>query len=520
MAILPTPIVDYTDLDFDSLRARLYSLIGAAFPDWSEQEVASFGNLLVELMAHVGDVLGFYLDARARESRVTLATQRASVVALAKLLGYAPEGATAAQADVVFGLARVAEYPVPIPAGTPVHTLAANDQTEFQLLEAVTIAAGALTVTGTVEHSKTHVDVFASTARPNQEVQLRHSPFLDRAIYDGEVRAGEWVTADNGTYSRVDNFLQSTAGDRHYTIVVDENDRARLRFGNGIAGQIPTGTLQIQYKTGGGTAGNVDAGMLRKLTGAFTDTAGHAVQVSVTNPTRAAGGQPRKSRAQIQLEAPARLRVLKRTVAREDYEINARRVPGVVRALMLTSNEVPSVGENRGQLYILPAGGGKPSSALKQAVHQMCSVTYPNTITFKFEVLDPAYLTVNLYATIYPVRGVSTQGLKVLDAAIRVALYDYFALTVDAGTENERDNPNVNFGFYAAQTSSGAFDGQVALSDLVNVVRDVRGVRKIGDGLNDFLVNSQHKDLKIQAHQFPRLGTVTLINGETRTPLV
>jgi len=67
VATLPES-VDYTDKDFDALRARLIALIKSVFPDWTDFDVASFGNLLVELYAYVGDVLTFYQDNLARES--------------------------------------------------------------------------------------------------------------------------------------------------------------------------------------------------------------------------------------------------------------------------------------------------------------------------------------------------------------------------------------------------------------------------------------------------------------------
>ena len=69
MATLPES-VDYTDKDFDALRARLIALIKSVFPDWTDFDVASFGNLLVELYAYVGGVLTFYQDNLARESRL------------------------------------------------------------------------------------------------------------------------------------------------------------------------------------------------------------------------------------------------------------------------------------------------------------------------------------------------------------------------------------------------------------------------------------------------------------------
>jgi hypothetical protein len=58
MATLP-PSIDYTDKDFDALRERLIALVRSVFPDWSDFSVASFGNVLLEMFAFVGDLLGF-----------------------------------------------------------------------------------------------------------------------------------------------------------------------------------------------------------------------------------------------------------------------------------------------------------------------------------------------------------------------------------------------------------------------------------------------------------------------------
>ena len=89
MALL-AQATDYTDKDFDSLRLRLQNLVRSVFPEWTDFNVASFGNLLVELYAFVGDVIGFYQDNQARESRIATATQRKNLIALTKLLGFRP----------------------------------------------------------------------------------------------------------------------------------------------------------------------------------------------------------------------------------------------------------------------------------------------------------------------------------------------------------------------------------------------------------------------------------------------
>ena len=101
MPLLP-PSVDYTDKDFDALRERLIALLQSVFPEWSDFAVAGFGNILLEMYAFVGDVITYYLDAQARESRLATATQRKNVIALARMLGFRLQGARAAKATVQF----------------------------------------------------------------------------------------------------------------------------------------------------------------------------------------------------------------------------------------------------------------------------------------------------------------------------------------------------------------------------------------------------------------------------------
>lgn len=173
MATLPES-VDYTDKDFDALRARLIALIKSVFPDWTDFDVASFGNLLVELYAYVGDVLTFYQDNLARESRLVTATQRKSVMALAKMLGYRLHGAQAATAEVWLQLARVPVASVTIPAGTVLRTQEVTEPVRFQLLAPAVIAAAAdpPLVVALVENSKAHMQLFDARGLADLELHL------------------------------------------------------------------------------------------------------------------------------------------------------------------------------------------------------------------------------------------------------------------------------------------------------------------------------------------------------------
>ena len=63
--------------------------------------------------------------------------------------------------------------------------------------------------------------------------------------------------------------------------------------------------------------------------------------------------------------------------------------------------------------------------------------------------------------------------------------------------------------------ANGEPTNELPLSTLTNVVRDCAGVRKLDDSTSGFLVNLKHQDLAIGVRALPRLGQITLINGDT-----
>jgi len=173
MTLLPVS-VDYTSKDFDALRIRLIALVRSVFPDWTDFEVAGFGNILIEMYAFVGDVLTFYQDNLARESRLVTATQRKNVMALARMLGYRLHGAQAATAEVTFTLARVPSADVVIRAGTFVRTQEVTEPARFQLMADALIPAGAAPpqADGVVEASVMRSQLFDARGLADLEVHL------------------------------------------------------------------------------------------------------------------------------------------------------------------------------------------------------------------------------------------------------------------------------------------------------------------------------------------------------------
>lgn len=491
------PSLDYTSKDFDALRARLFNLVDSAFPAWTDKQVADFGNLLVELFAFVGDVLTFYQDNQAKESRWSAAQLRRSMIGLVKLINYTPSGASAATADLVVQLSSPPKGSVTFRRGDTFRTLDAANPVAFQVLENIIIPPGADPPVArfSVEHSEASEDVMQSSEMADQEFVLSGTPFLEGTLV---------VKTEVGAFALVRDFLSSTSTDRHMTVTVDENSKAHVRFGNGVNGAVPSGAIAFEYKTGGGARGNVDAGAIQRADFPYRDSLGNPVAITVTNPSKASGGHERQTVEAIREAAPRSLRAATRTVSREDYEIQALRVPGVARALMASRDEKPSVAENAGELYLVPASGGDPSDALLAAVHTMCTVTYPKTITFRLSVLPASYLVVNVTARVHLAKGFAP---AVVGPALRARLAAFFAPTAANGSQNAA----INFGFYLGAA--------LAWSDVFDVVRDCPGVRKVDDGPGALLLNDLRSDVKLEPQQFPSLGTVTLVDAATGAAL-
>jgi len=503
--ILP-PSYDYTDKDFLSIRERVFDLIRSVYPTWSDEAVANFGNILVESFSWILDVLMFYQDQQAREGRIAFVQLRRNMIGICKLLGYELDPAVAATTDVTLTISNPAALSgIVTPSTTPVvvQTEEVTDPVKGELQGTISfnLGLGEISKTFPWQHSITQTPyIIASKNRPDQEIILPFGPFL--------WNSDEISTPTQGVFTRVDSFFNSGPTDLHYRVQVDQNDRATIIFGDAKNGALPVGSITAKYKTGGGIYGNLPEAALVKVVGKFTDSFGHTAYVTATNANASTEGTPREEVEAARVNAPASTRVLNRTVAREDFEVNAKRVPGVGRSLMLTSNETSIIGENRGKLFVVPTTGGVPSSLLLQQVVDMLTLPppdgYPHTLTFQLEVLPPVYKEVDIDATIWLREGYVPSAVK---ASIVAALEDYFEPMLASGAPN----PNVDFGYYY-KDDEGSPAGEIPWSDIFNVIRDVTGVRKLEHTMK---LNGVVDDVNIANWEFPALGDLVVINGDT-----
>ena len=96
-------MVKYTSRDFNTIKRDLVSHAKRYYPDsYKDFSEASFGSLMMDTVAYIGDMLSFYLDYQVNESFLDTANEYSNVVKLSRQLGYKYQGKASAYGFVNF----------------------------------------------------------------------------------------------------------------------------------------------------------------------------------------------------------------------------------------------------------------------------------------------------------------------------------------------------------------------------------------------------------------------------------
>jgi hypothetical protein len=96
----PPPIVDYLAKDYRSFRQALSDFSALRYPEWQEQSEADFGVMFMEALSGIADDLSYTQDRIAAEAYLETATQRRSLVRLARMVDYEPGTWIASRVDL------------------------------------------------------------------------------------------------------------------------------------------------------------------------------------------------------------------------------------------------------------------------------------------------------------------------------------------------------------------------------------------------------------------------------------
>jgi hypothetical protein len=497
---------NYTARDFTTLKLRMEDLLVQSFPQWTDFTTPTFGNILKELMCDAGDLLSYYQDARTAEVYTATMSHRVSAIKLGQVAAFFLSGAESAGGTVTFSIPAVHAVDITIPIGTKLTSNDPDEPLDFRTTTVAVITAGLLSASATVEQAESHTETFLSDDTPNQTIFLSHSPLIDGSVS---------ISAVNGAYTKKDSFYGTLPADRVYTVLVDQEDFGQARFGNGSNGALPTGSITVSYKTGGGVKGRVDPGTIVNIEEEILDANSQVVDLDVTNAAQCTGGADRMSVAEAKLAIPAHIAIGNRTVTKPDFENGATtKVRGVARALMATSNEHSGIAENTGIIYVVAQGSilssgrvepATPSATLLAQVEAYYA-TKPATITFTYQAKAAIFKLIHIALQIHIAQGYTA---STVGAAVKLALRDFFAVQLEPGVKN----PSIDFGSNLKDVN-GVQTPELVWSDVFNAARDIAGVRKIPEG-SGLLLNSLRQSVTLNSIDFPKVGTIALTNADT-----
>lgn len=195
-----------------------------------------------------------------------------------------------------------------------------------------------------------------SASQSNQVFVLRVNDvsFVPDSTGATGVRADIAVRVDGAEWKQVSTLNDSGPADSHYVVRMTEDGYIRIGFGDGTNGRrLPTGTnnVRIGFREGNGLAGNVPAGSLK------APAKPHALVAAVRQLTPAIGGNDMENVASLRENAPASLLALERAVSLSDFGFLAGTHSSVWQARAFAQ---PTHFEQREQIevVVVPANGG------------------------------------------------------------------------------------------------------------------------------------------------------------------
>ena len=375
-----------TELDFDTIKTNLKNFF-ADQTEFTDYDFSGSGlSILLDVLAYNTHYMAYYLNMVANEMYLDSATQRDSVVSLAKQLGYTPRSKTSATATVNLSMVEASGVDtdfVKIPAYTQFNVTSQGKSYTFYTLEDKTIvwsgsasgtertfSASNLSVTQGSKLSKE----FTFTGNKNQRYIL-DNPGIDTSTLSVKVRASAGVNSFD-TFTKYDGLLALNSTSAYYFVDEVEGQGYEISFGDGVYGKkLSAGNvIMIDYLTSDGNDANGLTGLTLSSAsqGWGEDSNGSStnITVTVTTATASSGGGDSETIDSIKYLAPQSYQHQNRAVTVEDYKAILSAKYSNIASLRVWGGETPEGKGDIGTVFICikPITGEQLSDVEKENV--------------------------------------------------------------------------------------------------------------------------------------------------------
>lgn len=430
--------VNYANVDFESLRQDLISLIPRLTPEWTNANDTDLGITLVNVFCGIADMLAYYLDEQARETYLPLARLRQSVIDITKLIGYRLARPTSASVDIVLEFTEGVQEPFTINKYDVFTT--ANNETQFVAAQDVVVLPGTTSVTVPLLQGVPKVEQFISDGNRIQRYPLSSNMVSENML---EVTVG----VENEPYYELqkDVYLVNNRDRNFFQVYTDALDNTEIVFSE-VFGKVPLEgqIITVRYLETVGEQGMIGAGFITKALDPNLLPKGTVIK----QPKGARNGAPREDIEFARIQAPLEIRTLWRAVTPEDYKTLIDGYPGVLTSNVFDHETDPEVPIHQVVCVVAPNGGGELTTQFKEDL--LAFLRRVRMTTVDVVIKSPDYVEWSIEANVYVKKGYNP---------------DQVALDVINKLKEE-------FGL----SKSSKFGDPVRFSKIVTVIQGVQGV--------------------------------------------
>ncbi len=420
-----------TELDFDDIKLNLKAFLQSQ-DTFSDYDFEGSGlNALLDLLAYNTHYNAYLANMLANEMFLDSAVKRASVVSLAKHLGYTPLSARGAKATLDVTINNVVGLPssIVLPRySTFSSTLNSNTFTFFNVEEYTTTpVSGVYTFRDidVIEGELTNFAYVAESPGPSEKFILNEENVdtsTIRVIVQNSV-TDETVEA----YTLSTDITGVTGNSKVYFLEENPQGKFQIYFGDGIIGKkLDRGNLiLVRYLVSSGTVSNVSRNTTQSFT--LSTTVAGSTTSTITTKTNSRGGAFKEQIESVRFNAPLINAAKNRAVTATDYEALIKANFAEAEGVSVWGGE-DNVPPTYGKVFISlkPFTGFIISQETKRAL--LRDVLNPKKVlAIQPEFVDPDFYHINLTVDVKFNSLLTTLTASQVSTLVRETIQNYFS---------------------------------------------------------------------------------------------
>jgi hypothetical protein len=412
-----------SELDFDTIKTNLKTFLQGQ-SEFSDYDFEGSGlSILIDLLAYNTHYNGIYTNLAVNEMFLDSASKRASVVSLAKMLGYTPRSAVCSRAVVNVTVTAPTSSPdvVTLPAQQPFLSSLDGVSYVFYNLEDVTVArntAGRYTFSNLNIIEGTPLS-YKYTVAPGARYTIPNS---NADISTLSVQVQENSTSDiYYTYTRADDLTAVTDITKVYFLKEVDDGLYEITFGDGALGVVlSTGNVvTINYMVC-----NLDAPNAANVF-TYNGLSLLGSNLSVTTVTAAYNGSAPEDINSIKFNAPRSFAAQNRAVTPDDYKsLIYSKFPAAQTVSVWggEDNNPPVYGKT--YICIKPKDASKLTNQQKELINT--EILNPRSVvSITPEIVDPEYFNIKVTSFVHYNPKETAKTPAQIESIVKAAILDY-----------------------------------------------------------------------------------------------